>query len=132
MALPYSGEVRIWASIAVACLAAFAGCESDDADETVATQPATATQTEPASDAEPAARRPVRLLLLGRFDQPTYITSPRGDSRRFVVEREGRIRIVKGRRVLGTPFLDISSRVTTGGESGLLSMAFAHDYRTSH
>jgi glucose/arabinose dehydrogenase len=131
MALPYSGEVRIWASIAAGCLAAFAGCSGDDSDKPVATQPATATQTEQAADAGPAARRPVRLLLLGRFDQPTYITSPRGDSRRFVVEREGTIRVVKGRRVLGTPFLDIKSRVSLGGEQGLLSMAFAPDYRSS-
>jgi glucose/arabinose dehydrogenase len=123
--------MRTWASIALACLAAFAGCESDDSEKTVATQPATATQTEQAADAEPAARRPVRLLLLGRFNEPTYITAPRGDSRRFVVEREGRIRVVRGGRVLGTPFLDIAGRVTTGGESGLLSMAFARDYETS-
>ncbi|MBN1528779.1 MAG: PQQ-dependent sugar dehydrogenase, partial [Thermoleophilaceae bacterium] len=33
--------------------------------------------------------------------------------------------------VLGTPFLDISAQVTTGGESGLLSMAFAPDYASS-
>jgi glucose/arabinose dehydrogenase len=124
--------VRTWASIAIACLAAFAGCDSGDDDQTVATKPVTDTGTRTASQAEPTARRPVRLLRLGRFDQPTYITAPRGDSRRFVVEREGRIRVLKGGRVLGTPFLDISSRVTTGGESGLLSMAFARDYRTSH
>jgi glucose/arabinose dehydrogenase len=132
MALPYSGAVRALASIGVVCLAAFAGCDSGDGDRTVATQPATEASTGTAAPAEPTARRPVRLLRLGRFDQPTYITAPRGDSRRFVVEREGRIRVLKGGRVLGTPFLDISSRVTTGGESGLLSMAFARDYRTSH
>ena len=131
MALPYSDRVRIWASIAVACLAAFAGCDCGDDGQTVATQPDRNTGAQTAPAAEPAARRPVRLLLLGRFDQPTYITAPRGDSRRFVVEREGRIRVVKGRRVLGTPFLDIRSRVTTGGESGLLSMAFARDSRSS-
>ena len=33
--------------------------------------------------------------------------------------------------MLGTPFLDISDLVTTGGESGLLSMAFAPDYARS-
>ena len=33
--------------------------------------------------------------------------------------------------MLGRPFLDISDRVTTGGESGLLSMAFARDYASS-
>ena len=73
----------------------------------------------------------MRLLRLGTFDQPTYLTAPRGDRRRFVVEREGTIRIVQGGRVLGRPFLDISDRVTSGGESGLLSMAFARDYGSS-
>ena len=38
---------------------------------------------------------------------------------------------MQGGHVLRRPFLDISNRVTTGGESGLLSMAFARDYRTS-
>ncbi len=78
-----------------------------------------------------ASARPVRLLRLGSFDEPTYLTAPRGDSRRFVVERGGRIVIVKGGRTLGQPFLDISDLVSTGGESGLLSMAFAPDYRSS-
>ena len=131
MALPYSAAVRVWASIAVACLAAFAGCDNGNDEQTVATTPATNTSAQSTAPAEPAGRRPVRLLLLGRFNQPTYITAPRGDSRRFVVEREGTIRVVKGRRVVGTPFLDIRSRVTTGGESGLLSMAFARDYARS-
>src|SRR3954453_15416303 len=131
MALPYSAAVRTLASIGLVCLAAFSGCDSADAENRLAPQPATDTGTEAAAPAEPAARRPVRLLRLGSFDQPTYITAPRGDSRRFVVERPGTIRVLKGRHVLGTPFLDIRSRVTTGGESGLLSMAFARDYRTS-
>jgi glucose/arabinose dehydrogenase len=111
-------------------LIAFAGCTGDDEGEReVATQQATATETQPA--AEPAQRRRVRLLRLGRFDQPTYLTAPRGDRRRFVVEREGRIRVVQRGRTLSRPFLDISDRVSTGGESGLLSMAFARDYRSS-
>ncbi len=78
-----------------------------------------------------AARRPVRLLRLGSFDAPTYITAPRGDKRRFVVQRSGSIVVVKGRRQLGQPFLDISGSVNTDGEGGLLSMAFAPDYKRS-
>ena len=78
-----------------------------------------------------ASARPVQLLPLGNFDEPTYLTAPRGDRRRFVVERGGRILVVKGGRVLQEPFLDISGEVTTGGESGLLSMAFAPDYARS-
>jgi glucose/arabinose dehydrogenase len=119
-------------------LAALAGCSDNDEDvptaepgggETAALQDSA--NDEQGSDARPAQRgRPVRLLLLGRFDQPTYIAAPRGDrSRRFVVQREGSIVLVRGRR--RSTFLDISDRVTTGGESGLLSMAFAPDYRTS-
>jgi glucose/arabinose dehydrogenase len=95
----------------------------------MATKPAVRTQSD--EPAAPAQKRPVRLLRLSSFDEPTYLTAPRGDRRRFVVERAGTIRIVQGGRVLGQPFLDISDRVTTGGESGLLSMAFARDYSSS-
>jgi glucose/arabinose dehydrogenase len=120
-------------------LSALAGCSSDDDDTTRAvpggeartSQERTATEEPGGSAQAPARRRPMRLLLLGRFDSPTYIAAPRGDRRRFVVQRAGSIVIVRGRRQLATPFLDISDRVTTGGESGLLSMAFAPDYRSS-
>jgi glucose/arabinose dehydrogenase len=49
----------------------------------------------------------------------------------FVVEQGGRIRVVRGGRVLRAPFLDISSRVVSGGEQGLLGLAFAPDYGRS-
>jgi glucose/arabinose dehydrogenase len=125
--------VRCRWSLLPLVLLALGGCNGDDSDETKATEPATAT-AEPSATApaDSAQRRPVRLLLLGRFAEPTYVTAPRGDRRRFVVEREGRIRVVQRGHVLRRPFLDISSRVTTGGESGLLSMAFARDYASSH
>ncbi len=115
--------------------AALAGWSGGDAEKTVAARAATdAAPDRTAASAQPAqpAARPVRLLLLGRFHEPTYLSAPRGDARRFVVERAGRIRIVRRGHVLGRPFLDISDRVTTGGESGLLSMAFAPDYASSH
>jgi glucose/arabinose dehydrogenase len=84
------------------------------------------------SDQEDTGAARVRLALLGRFDQPTYLTVPPGDRRRrFVVEREGRIRIVRRGRKLRRPFLSIAGRVQTGGESGMLSMAFAPDYARS-
>jgi glucose/arabinose dehydrogenase len=120
-------------------LSALAGCSSDDEDTTRAepggeartSQEPAATEGPGGSAPAPAQRRPVRLLRLGRFDSPTYIAAPRGDRRRFVVQREGSIVIVRGRRQLSTPFLDISDRVSTGGESGLLSMAFPRDYGSS-
>jgi glucose/arabinose dehydrogenase len=119
----------------LALLVVLIGCtESDFQGDTSGRTGAGADRpAKPASPpAQPSARRPVRLLPLGKFDQPTYVTAPRGDRRRFVVEREGRIRVVRRGRVLRRPFLDISDRVTTGGEGGLLSMAFAPDYASSH
>ncbi len=55
---------------------------------------------------------------------PVFLTAPPGDSRQFVVERAGRIRILQNGSFLPTPFLDIGTRVQVAGEGGLLSMAF--------
>jgi glucose/arabinose dehydrogenase len=45
-----------------------------------------------------------------------------------VQERPGRIRVVQNGVVLATPFLDISARVSTQGERGMLSFAFHPQY----
>jgi hypothetical protein len=113
-------SARRYVAISVLALApvGFASCTDDEKDQPMATKPAaSAPREEPVA---PAQAPRVRLLRLGNFDQPTYLAAPRGDRRRFVVEREGTIRIVQRGRVLGRPFLDISDRVTTGGGSGLL------------
>jgi glucose/arabinose dehydrogenase len=71
----------------------------------------------------------VRLVKVGSFSSPVYVTAPRGDDRRiFVVEQGGTIRVVRGGKRLSRPFLDVRSRIISGGEQGLLSMAFAPDY----
>jgi glucose/arabinose dehydrogenase len=105
---------------------------------TVAT---TACGTEARSTTEAAARPPepapkattaaagIGLASIGRFAAPVYLTSPPGDRRRlFVVEQAGRIRVVRGGKTLAQPFLDIRSLVTSGGEQGLLSVAFPPDH----
>jgi glucose/arabinose dehydrogenase len=63
---------------------------------------------------------------------PVFHTQPLDDGRIFVVEQGGRIRIIKNGAVQTTPFLDISSRVLSGGERGLLSVAFHPQYATNH
>jgi glucose/arabinose dehydrogenase len=57
-----------------------------------------------------------------------YLTAPANDPRLFIVEQPGRIRIVKNGELLPTPFLDIRTLVSSGGERGLLSVAFHPDY----
>ena len=75
----------------------------------------------------------VRLQKLPQtFSQPVYLTAPPGDtSRLFVVEKTGKIVIIQNGARLATPFLDITSKVSTGGEQGLLSMAFDPNYATN-
>ncbi len=73
------------------------------------------------------------LELVGTFAAPTFVTAPPGDGERiFVVEKGGRIMVVKAGVKLVTPFLDISGPVQSSDyERGLLSMAFAPDYASS-
>ena len=54
----------------------------------------------------------------------TLATSPPNDGRLFVLEQQGRIRIFENEQLVATPFLDITSKVTAGGEQGLLGLAF--------
>ena len=65
------------------------------------------------------------------LDFPLLLTTPPGDTRLFVAEKDGRIKVVKDGSVLAAPFLDVSTLVTRGGEQGLLGMAFSPDYATS-
>ena len=79
-----------------------------------------------------AAVPTARLVPIGRFSSPVALAAPPGDRTRvFVVEQDGRIRVVRNGRVLTRPFLDIADRVQAGGEQGLLGLAFAPDYAQS-
>jgi glucose/arabinose dehydrogenase len=65
------------------------------------------------------------------LSSPVYVAAPSSDARLFVVEQPGRIRLIENGQLLATPFLDISSRVSTGGERGMFSVAFHPQYRTN-
>ena len=68
-------------------------------------------------------------LVESGFASPVYLTTPPGDTARlFVVEQGGQIGIIQHGVSLPTPFLDITSRVASGGERGLLSVAFHPNY----
>ncbi len=90
---------------------------------------ASATAGSPARDAAKAAK----LVRIGRFSAPVYVTAPPGDrTRLFVVEKRGRIWVLHGRRRVSAPFLDLRKPVRSSGhEQGLFSMAFAPDYDSS-
>lgn len=66
------------------------------------------------------------------LDFPLYLTTAPGDNNRlFIVEKGGLIRIIKNGALLETLFLDIRNLVSTGGEQGLLGLAFDPGYATN-
>jgi glucose/arabinose dehydrogenase len=69
--------------------------------------------------------------IVGGLKQPTHIAhAGDGSGRLFLVEKAGRIRVYQSGSLPETPFLDITSRVTSSGyEQGLLSVAFPPDYQ---
>lgn len=87
------------------------------------------------SDA-PASAAPLPDLkwapVVAGFDQPTDVVTLEGDSRKFVTEKTGLVRVVKNGRVLRTPYLDLTSKVSTSGERGLLSMVFHPNFAVRH
>ena len=124
----------------VALLVLGAACTSGPGEgvtELVTTAPAvTETETEPAGEPRPplpvvdpgppAQGGPLDLeLVTTGLDSPVAATAPPGDDRRlFVVEQGGRIRVLDNGELLAEPYLDISSKVSTENEQGLLSLAF--------
>jgi len=69
---------------------------------------------------------------VGGLTRPVALAAPNdGTGRLFIAQQTGEIVILDGGSLLGTPFLDLSSRVTCCGERGLLGLAFHPDYGTN-
>src|SRR5690349_16220290 len=104
-------RVRVWPAIGFALLAA--GCNDG-------------------GDIRSFDVRLQEVTAAAGLDGPMDLQAPAGDPRLFIAERPGRIRIVQNGALLVTPFLDVSSRVYTDGEAGLLSFAFDPQFPANH
>jgi glucose/arabinose dehydrogenase len=105
----------------------FAGCaESTDPDPTPTDSPPTGSCAAgtPVSGTPPLTA----VRVASGLEDPVDLQAAPGDrSRLFVAEQGGRIRVVRGGSVVAT-FLDLRSRVSRGGEQGLLGLAFHPRY----
>jgi hypothetical protein len=76
----------------------------------------------------PAAGVPSSLaarLVASGLHHPLDLQHAPGDRERlYVVEQGGTIRVMRNGQLAGGPFLDVSSRISSGGERGLLGLAF--------
>lgn len=78
--------------------------------------------------APPAFAQLQTQIVATGLDRPLFATAPEGDSRLFIVEQGGLIKILQDGAVLPTPFLDLSGSVNTEAERGLLGMTFDPDF----
>jgi glucose/arabinose dehydrogenase len=70
--------------------------------------------------------------VLTGLSSPIYLTHARdGSNRLFVVEQGGRILVLQPGAAAPTVFLDITARVLSGGEQGLLGLTFHPSYATN-
>ena len=75
----------------------------------------------------------LHLVLVARFNAPVYATTAPGEpANLYVVEQTGYIRVLSGGTIRSTVFLDVHSQIVSGGEQGLLSVAFDPAYQKTH
>jgi glucose/arabinose dehydrogenase len=93
----------------------------------------TATSSAPVNSPPPTASGPfdptglsvtLETVVDGLTAPLAVVTANDGTGRLFVVEQDGRIRIVRDGRLEPDPLLDISGSIKAGGERGLLGLAF--------
>jgi glucose/arabinose dehydrogenase len=77
--------------------------------------------------AMPAGAADVRLKQVATIDTGTAIAARSGDSTLYVAEQGGRVVAVRNGKVARKPVLDVSGSITSGGEQGLLGLAFSPD-----
>ncbi len=78
----------------------------------------------------PEAHASVKLeVVASGLEAPIGITfAPNEKNKFYVIEQKGVIQVVENGSISATPFLDIESQVSSGGEMGLLGLAFHPQY----
>ncbi len=136
------------AATAVAALLVLAACTASPTASPSATPETTQTgssqpsidpsgASQPGSTVPPLDTGPNKLSLepfAAGLSSPINITNAAdGSGRLYVNEQAGRVRIVEADGTLRPqPFVDISDRVGSGGERGLLGLAFHPDFSQNH
>jgi glucose/arabinose dehydrogenase len=96
-------------------------------------QTTSTTTTPPPPTTPPAALPQLQLTtFVSGLVSPVGLEPARdGSGRLFALEQAGRIRIIRNGAVVATSFLDITPKVASGGELGLLGLAFHPAYATN-
>ena len=84
-----------------------------------------------AASAELGAQLRTRVHASGFTLPVAFVADPADRTLQFVVQQNGRIRALRNGSILAADFLDVGTSIISGGEQGLLGMAFAPDAATS-
>ena len=124
--------------VSVACLAAAASAALAACGGSNGSQPTPVPSATPPGAAcptgAPVAGIPAltaRLVVSGLRNPLDLQVAPGDRERLYVVEQGGRIRVVRDGQLQAAPFLDISGRILSGGERGLLGLAFHPQFATN-
>jgi glucose/arabinose dehydrogenase len=72
-----------------------------------------------------------QVVVTGLSQPVAFVQDPSLADTQYVVEQGGRIRVIQNGQLSATDFLNLQSAISSGGERGLLGLAFAPDYPTS-
>jgi glucose/arabinose dehydrogenase len=116
--------------VLASAVALFAAACSDDAGDSSSSRPT----TPPAPTGTPTTENRaqlgavnVTLAPVAQLDDPTAMTTRQGDSALYITEQVGRVRALRDGRVDPQPVIDLTDQVGSGGERGLLGLAFSAD-----
>ncbi|MBT8462832.1 MAG: PQQ-dependent sugar dehydrogenase [Gemmatimonadetes bacterium] len=79
----------------------------------------------------PTADDIVLTEIADGLQRPVQLTGLSGDSRLFIVEQRGRIRVFADGQLRPGPYLDIAGQLSGGNEQGLLGLAFHPDFASN-
>ncbi len=78
-----------------------------------------------------AAQLRADVYVSGLSNPVAFVQDPSDPAVQYIVQQGGRIRAVRAGVLQATDFLDLTALISSGGERGLLGLAFPPDYATS-
>ena len=117
----------------VLCALALVAAACSSGETSSQTQAPTEPQTTEPQATETSGGGGIELRLVADgLDSPLGIAStPSEPDRLYIVEQPGLVRVVEDGKLLPQPFLDVEDQVVSGGEQGLLSLAFDPEYEST-
>lgn len=129
MRVRLAAVVALVAAVAIAVPLALIGGGGGEATRRRPSPSTTSTTSVPSATTAPPnlAAAAVRLTPVAELTDATAMAARQGDPTLYVAQQQGRVVAIRDGSLDPTPVLDISSRTPSGGEQGLLGMAFSPD-----